>query len=335
MAQLQELINKYEVYFLDCYALTYQVHGRLWRRKGYCKEALECDKRAMAKLAEKNINNLGVRITYASTVSIALENKDDSIQEEDICKSVEAIEEAIALNSKYAKYSYLKAKIMMFRLTFGVDNYDYSECAKQVSIAKELLRTAIEYEDEKSDSYMHHIIDYKSYMREADLILAEIRTLILIKKQSEQSVAASDAFKKTLQEVKNAEEKIYQTQNTLNERMLEIQSTLNERLYEVQNSVDEKLHQTQNHFLEILALFVSVVSIIMVAVGMLSKQFTILQTIFAIIIMNVCAVAVYSSFLMLLHDKLVTRHMVALVLCIIIVCVVIAFLFYLNPVCSL
>lgn len=287
MVQLEKLIAQYEDIFLQ-YALTYQIRGRLLRRNGNGKEALKCDLKAMSILDNKNIQNLGVSITYASTVSIALENREEYINKDDIDKSFKAVEDAMQLNPKYAKYSYLMAKLMMFALQFDTKDYEYAYCKQCISESKELLRKSIELEDEKSDAYMSHVIEYKSYMRQADLILAEIRMSIQMKQQSNEAADSIAA------DFKNA-----------------------------QKEVDNKLHQTQNRFLEILALFVSVVAIIMVVIGMFSNQFTITQTIATIIVMNVCVIAVYSAFLILLHKKIMARYVISILLCVLIILAVV------------
>ncbi len=263
-------ISLYENNFLNHpkkYALTYQIKGRYYRKNGDYKKALDCDKNAIFMLAQNGMENIGVSVTYASTVSIVLEDRKKYITADDIKNSINNVETAIQLRPKHARYYYLLAKLKMFAVLYDgyySENINIEDVIRDVKV---LFQKAIELEDETSMSYAANIGEYKSYLREADLILAEAK---LLEKIESQKVST--------------QEMIY------------------EKFEDSRKEIDIKLKNAQDKYLEILALFVSIISIILVVIGTFSKAFTTVQIISIIISMNASVLAVYSTFLMILRN---------------------------------
>lgn len=256
MTQLGITINAFQDYFVN-YALTSQIKGRYLRRVGKEREALVCDKVAKRKLDEKGISNVWVDITYASSISILMEKRDSSLTRYDIDSCIESIAVAKERHADYAKLNYLYGKLKMFSLVNGDNNKSFEECKQIINEAKEELRMAIEKEDKNKDYYSLSVIEYKSYIRQADLILAELRLRSSIVKQSEELV----------------------------------------------NEIDTRFNKQQAKNMELLAIFSSIVAIIVVAIGLFSKEYPLKSILTAIIVMNLCVLAVYSTILLLLDDE--------------------------------
>lgn len=294
MDKLSNVITLYQSYFEqreERYALAYQIRGRYLRRRGDGSKAINYDRKASELLKKKNIENIQVEITNASTVSIALENRENYVTECDITKAISVVQSAIISNSEYAKYYYLYAKLKIFSLLYkndhdklGTINY-----VAEIKEAKELLRTAIELEDTKADSYATSISEYKTYLRSADLVLAEIQLTDKIKNiQLMQNDIIKEKFDKSAQETK-------------------------ELLQQTKVEVDEKIKNAQDKYLEILALFVSIVAIIMVVIGSFSQKFTTTQILVIIIGMCLGVLAIYSAFLVMLNKTIKGKYLVILV----------------------
>ena len=316
MTKLKKLIPRYDDLFHQ-YALTHQIRGRLLRRqKGQRREALDCDLQAMRILEERHIENIGVNVTYASTVSLALENSENFINDDDVKRSICSVRQAIHINPLYGKYNYLLAKLLMFDVLRHEDNHTYEECIEIIMEAKELLRKAIELEDAQTVAYASQVIEFKSYMRQADWILSEIRMVKAAKKQAlDAEKFVHDRFTETKERV---DELFESTKLEINEKFESSQIKVNEQFNINQEKVNEQLKQMQNKYMEILAVFVSVVSIIMVVVSMLTNKFSSIQLIIALIVMNACVLAVYATFLILLK-KVEKKYVVTLVASLLIV----------------
>lgn len=309
MAKLKKLIPRYDDLFPQ-YALAHQIRGRMLRRqKGQGRKALDCDLQAMRILEEKHIENIGVSVTYASTVSLALENSETFINDTDVKKSIDSVRQAININPLYGKYDYLLAKLLMFDLLRHEDDFTYDECIDIIMEAKELLRKAIELEDSQTVAYASQVIEFKSYMRQADWILSEIRMLKGAKKQ------ASDAEKVVQERISETKERVDEllktTKAEIAEKFETNQKKVNDQFNANQEKVTEQLNQMQNKYMEILALFVSVVSVVMVFIDMLSNKFSSVQLIIALVAMNTCVIAVYAVFLILLK-KVEKKYIITL-----------------------
>lgn len=293
MDKLSNVITLYQSYFEqreDRYALAYQIRGRYLRRRGDGSKAINYDRKASELLKKKNIDNIQVEITNASTISIALENRENYITESDITNAISVVQRAIISNAEYAKYYYLLAKLKIFSLLYKNDHnkLDTIDYAKEIKDAKELLRTAIELEDAKADSYSTSISEYKTYLRSADLVLAEIQ---LTNKIEKMQTRQNDIIKKK-----------FETNNQNTEELLQ----------RTKVEVDEKIKDTQNKYLEILAIFVSIVAIIMVVIGSFSQKFTLTQILVIIIGMCLGVLALYSAFLIMLNDTIKSKYLVVL-----------------------
>lgn len=295
MDKLANAIALYQSYFEqreERYALAYQIRGRYLRRRGDGSKALDYDRKASELLKKKHIDNIQVGITNASTISIALENRENYITDTDIEDAINVVQSAIISNAEYAKYYYLLAKLKIFSLLYKNDceklvNIDY---AKEIKEAKELLRTAIELEDTKADSYATSISEYKTYLRSADLVMAEIRLTSKIKSMEH---IQADMINVELNRGKQ-------------ETIALLQTTKDE--------VDEKVKNAQDKYLEILGVFVSIVAIIMVVIGTFSQEFEITQILAIIIGMCLGILGVYSGFLIMLNKDIKPKYIVTLII---------------------
>lgn len=256
MSKLGSTIKEYEDCF-DDFALKYQIRGRYLRRLGKEKEALSCDKQAKEILTQKGITNVWVDITYASSISLLMEKRDRSLEKNDILSCIDSIRLAKEKHADYAKLYYLYAKLSMFSLVCTSPLPSYEESCRVIEDAKEELRTAIEKEDNNKDYYSLSVIEYKSYIRQADLILAEIRLNNSIKIQSDN----------------------------------------------VKADIEKRFSQQQAKSMEMLALFSSIVAIIVVAIGLFSKEYPLKSVLIAIVVMNACVLSVYSTLLLLLSNE--------------------------------
>lgn len=142
---LHMLLNeKYDK--LRDYALHFEVHSRYYKRVDMFRDALSCDKRAINVLKRKQITNVALCISYASTVCTMLKKKDTSIHNEDITLAHKYIEDAIEFNPIYPKYYFLKAQ-----LTFLSAVYE----EKSLSELEQAGRAADELIDEYADVFLY------------------------------------------------------------------------------------------------------------------------------------------------------------------------------------
>ena len=141
VAGLMELLDdKYAS--LSCYPLHYEVHSRYYKRVDKFSQALSCDKRAINILNRKNITNVALCISYASTVCTMLKRRDPSLSSDDIELAQKYIGAAIEFNPDYPKYYFLKAQ-----LTFLSAVHAKSDAADLVAAGKEAVRLIDEYAD--------------------------------------------------------------------------------------------------------------------------------------------------------------------------------------------
>ncbi len=328
MDKLSSAISKYHSYFeekAERYALSYQIKGRYLRRRGNGQEALSYDRLASELLKKKNIENIQVEITNASTISLALENRETYITEQDINESISAVKKAIVINSDYPKYRYLYAKLIIFSLLFKNSNETMNEVdyATEIKKAKELLRSAIELEDPNKDSYSTSISEYKTYLRAADLVLAEIRLTEFIKKEQETQIKSVDTRIGQL-ELKN-ERTLHTTNTDMLQKIADIRvstenkitsskSELSSEISNLKSSLDTQLKEAQNKYLEILGVVVSIVSVLMVIIGTYSAKLSITAILVATFAMCVGVIGVYSAFLVLLREKTGKKYIIILLI---------------------
>ncbi len=128
------------------FALHFEVHSRYYKRVDKFREALSCDKRAINVLKRKNISNVALCISYASTVCTMLKKKDSTLHDDDIKLAKRYIEDAIEFNPVYPKYYFLKAQ-----LTFLSAIRESSDLSR----LEEAGRQAIELIDEYADVFLY------------------------------------------------------------------------------------------------------------------------------------------------------------------------------------
>lgn len=266
MDKLADAIAMYQECFADSFALAHQIRGRYLRRIGREEEALEEDRSAKRLLAEKGISNIAVDVTYASTISLLLEKRERMIDPSEVKSSIDAVKKAISVRRDYPKYPYLLAKLEMFSQINEFDNVvAYNQCRETIARSKENLRKAIELEDEYADYYAASVAEYKSYMRQADFILAEARLL-----------------------------------NEIEKERTALKHALDSRAEDVSKNIESRFVSQQERNFELLALFTSIVAIIVVAIGLFAKGYRIREVLFGIVVMNASVIAVYSTVLLLL-----------------------------------
>ncbi len=328
MDKLSSAISKYHSYFeekTEKYALSYQIKGRYLRRRGNGQEALAYDRRASELLKKRNIENIQVEITNASTISLALENRETYITENDIKDSISAVKKAIVINSNYPKYRYLYAKLIIFSLLFKNSNGTLNEVdyASEIKNAKELLRAAIELEDPNKDSYSTNISEYKTYLRAADLVLAEIRLTEFIKKEQEtqiKSVATRmDQFELKSERTINMittdmQQQITDLKVSTENKISSKQTELNTEISNLKSTLDTQLKGAQDKYLEILGVVVSIISVLMVIIGTYSAKLSITSILIATFAMCVGVIGVYSAFLVLLREKIGKKYIILLLI---------------------
>ena len=328
LEKYSDVIRKYQAYFEEkplSYSLAFQIKARYLRKKGEGKKALDYDRKAVELLKNKGVENIHVNITLAATIAIALENREPFITDQDITESIASANKAIMINSEYPKYKYLLAKLQIYSLLYNndKDNLDGVDYSKVIIDSKKLLRDAIELEDAKADSYPSSVIEYRSYMRAADLVLSEIRLTNRIRTiQKEQTEYIQKRFDESQLNINN---ELNNTQNSfsqsLNKTILEIKENINKESQESHNRIEtaqqgfeKELKDTQERYLEILGVFVAIVAIIMVVVGTYSAQIALTSIIIATSCMCVGMIGVYSAFLILLRESNRFRYWFFLVL---------------------
>lgn len=321
------VLNLYQSYFeaqTDRYALAYQIKARYLRKNGDGERALAYDRKAVELLKRKQIDNIHVRITLAATVAIALENRDTFISEKDIEDSFETVENAIILNSEYAKYRYLSAKLKMFSLLYKNDRNQLNEVdyAKEIRESKRLLRDAIELEDAKADAYPTSVIEYRSYMRAADSVLSEIKLTEKIKMiESTQNESIQQRFDSnrinTENDFRNTQDeisdKLERSKNAMNQKIDSVEDKFQIMLTDTKSSFENQLKQSQERYLEILGVIVSIVAVIMVVIGTYSAKLSITAILVATFGMSVGMIGVYSAFLILLKDQVGIKYIIFLI----------------------
>lgn len=325
-------LNLYQSYFeaqTDRYALAYQIKARYLRKNGEGERALVYDRKAVELLKRKQIDNIHVRITLAATIAIALENRDTFISEKDIEDSFETVQNAIILNSEYAKYRYLWAKLKIFSLLYKNDRNQLNgiDYAKEIREAKRLLRDAIELEDAKADSYSTSVIEYRTYMRAADLVLSEIK---LTEKIKLIELAQNESIQQHFDNNRiNVENNLRDTQNDITDKLQTLKNDMNLKidlikdnfqtlLTDTKSSFENQLKQSQERYLEILGVIVSIISVIMVVIGTYSAKLSITAILVATFGMSVGMIGVYSAFLILLKDQVGKKYIIFLITSIVI-----------------
>ena len=130
------------------FALHFEVHSRYFKRADNFKKALSCDKLAINVLNSRGVENVGLLISYASTVCIMLRKREPSLKDNDVSLAKQYIDRAIAFNPMYPKYYFLKAQlIFLSAVREGVST-------EQLKDAREEATALI---DEQADVYLYNI----------------------------------------------------------------------------------------------------------------------------------------------------------------------------------
>lgn len=187
------------------------------------------------------------------------------------------------------------AKLKTFSLLYKNDQgkLDGIDYIKEIKEAKELIRTAIELEDTKADSYATSISEYKTYLRSADITMAEL-----------------------------------QLTHKINSMEIEHKNMIETKFEENNKETLEKIKNAQDKYLEILAIFVSIVSIIMVVIGSFSRDFSTTQILVITTGMCLGTLIIYSAFLIMLRKVIEKKHIITLLLSCILEIALIAFSYF-------
>lgn len=276
---LSNLIETYAGFF-DEYALSYQIQGRLDRNHKRYKDALNKDRIALSILKKKNIINNAVRYTSAASIANALENGYYNVlTEDDIAEAMDAAEAAIKQNPTYHKWYYLKAKLIIYSIDYYYKTQKRSKYANYQFIIEEAidnLNKAIDCLDSTARTYDSTKMKYDSYRLQADRIRSEI---------------------------------------WLQEQLFEATETIR-KMTEKQEKIETTLHDEQIKYLEILAVFVSVISIIVTIMGTTTNAYAMPDMLLIIVTMNVCVLAVYAGFLLLIKKKISIKCIIIELICV-------------------
>lgn len=108
---LERLIGKrYEKF--SSFALHFEVYSRYYKRIDQFKRALSYDNLAINVLKSRGIINVGLCISYASTVCTMLTKRDPALKSADVELAKKYVDDAINYNSEYPKYYFLKAQLI-------------------------------------------------------------------------------------------------------------------------------------------------------------------------------------------------------------------------------
>ena len=156
------------------FPLYFEVRSRYYKRIGMFEEALDSDSQAIDNLDE-GIVNVGLLISYASTVCKMLRGKHHSLEDEQIENAFKYIEEAIVMNPMYPKYPFVKAKlIFLSEMRSGGDLNRLKEAQKQslelIKEAKKLL-----YKFYKDQNNYEQEKDYEEFKQFMDKTISNLR----------------------------------------------------------------------------------------------------------------------------------------------------------------
>lgn len=325
---LSGFLEKYENFFLKHYALTYQIRGRELRAKGKLEDAIQNDKLALKMLNKKGIENIGIKVTHAASIAMALECGIKGIEQSEIENSIDDVNQAIQMNRIYPRYYYLIAKIKLYKIrnaVYATDNGDImGKCFENKDIwneelteADELIEKALNLlnKNKRAESYHIFLTTYnaiKDYIKrlQADIELfgmiyvqiQQFKDEILEKFQESKDELKSDNREMVERLLKNEKEKI----NKNNKAELAASQK------GIEKEIQVALQKSQNRYLEILAVFVAIVGVMITTIGLVTNNFTFREVIYGIIVMNAGILAVYTCFKMILSKEIHQLHIVIL-----------------------
>ncbi len=328
--KLERFLEKYERFFKQHYALTYQIRGRELRAKGKLEEAIQNDQIALQMLKRHGIENIGVKVTYASSIAVALENGIMKVNQDDIDDSIANVEQAIQMNREYSRYHYLLARLKLYQIRnemYSFTDKTLEEWSKNkvawvsgLRKAEESIQTALNYLKKQASSYTEF---YVTYRETADSIKRLRMEIDLFEKLYEQFQRFDDQNRKKAESLKSEilekneqamEERSKADNLRLQQARRDIEKTNKGHLDEIQKNIETELGKSQIKYLEILAVFVAIVGVIVTTNGLLTKDFTFSEAILGIIAMNAGIVAVYACFKIIFsQEKICIRYIVILV----------------------
>lgn len=130
------------------FALHFEVHSRYYKRVDNFKKALSCDKLAINVLNSRGVVNVGLCISYASTVCTMLKKRDATLKDSDVELAKKYVDMAIDFNPVYPKYYFLKAQLVFLSAVRE---------KKEISLLLEARDEAITLIDEYADVYLYNI----------------------------------------------------------------------------------------------------------------------------------------------------------------------------------
>lgn len=297
----KRVLDEYEHYFLDRFALAYQIRGRELRDRKLIKEAIQNDKIALNKLKEKNMENIGVKVTLASSMAIGLEENIIDFNDSEVKQAIENVVQAIQLNRKYAKYHYLLSVLRLEQVkknffAFVKSNYDGwntdDKWEQELDEAERSIQTALDLLNEKSPTYTGFFVLYR-------LTLDRIKTVQSYIQLVKEIELKHRALRSNV---------ISQMDKSYNEWKEVISNKTSDdtkiALHEFQKQFQEELKETQTRYLEILAVFVAIVGVMMTMIGLLSHNYKIQEVLAGMIVMNSGLIVVYSFFKIILSNKI-------------------------------
>lgn len=308
---LQLFIDTYENLFWEKYALVYQIRGRELRTQGQFWDAAKNDEIALRVLKTKNIENIGVKVTYASSIALALESQNYNIDESYVKQALDNVNQAIQINRTYARYHYLSAKLRLYwvkkqvyeKIKNGLDcDTDNANWENDLATAEKSIQEALNLLDERSPSYMGFFVDYSITLSQIKRTRSDIQLIQNIQ------IYYNDKSQIFHNNIKEMTDKSFDDWNK--NLSSEMQEKVQHYLSEEHKSIQKELKETQTRFMEIMAIFVAIVGVMMTMIELLSQGYKIQEVLVGMVVMNSGILMVYSFFKMIISEK-ITRFLIA------------------------
>ena len=327
--KLSKFLENYEKFFLNHYAITYQIRGRELRAKGMFKDAIENDELALNILEKKGIENIGIKVTYAASIAVALENRVKGIEQSKIQDSIDIVNQAIQMNRVYPRYYFLNAKIKLYKIKNAVYDTNYMTMSfenwskikdawnKELTEAIVSIENALNLlkENERAESYNIFLSTYNLIRDDIKKLQSEIDLLGAIYGQMQQFKTHVLEEIQKLEEEWNEDNK-QKVEDSLKKKEEEINKNNKYTLATIQKEFEKKiqdiLQNSQNRYLEILAVFVAIVGVMITSIGLVTNNFSFREVIYGIIVMNAGILAVYTCFKMILSKQIRQLYLVIL-----------------------
>lgn len=350
---LNRFLDDYEHLFLKRYALAYQIRGRSYRAEGKVTQAITNDQLALEMLEKHNIDNIGVKVTYAASIAMALEMRETDIEQSQIERAVNDVIRAIEINRNYARYHFLLAKLKLYwtrnEVYSSMDAFmiDWEEKKKhwddELKKADESIRRALNLLDEKSSSYVTFLVSYHLIEDRIKSLQTEIELFGNIYKQiqysQEQGIKQFETLKTEIENTTNEmlvnalkkkeieidtsnNEKIKKFQEQVQNNLKKTQSEIKKKFSKEKKNIEASLRKNQIRYLEILAVFVAVVGVMVSSSDIMASNFSFIEALIGIIVMNAGILGVYTCFKMILSKE--SNKLYGSVL--FVVCIIIIFL---------